>query len=369
MTTLSYCWSNLLHRPGRVILTAGGTALGIATIVALLAVSAGATQTAGKFVNLGRSEMGLFQNDAADPTTSVLPESLIGTLRRQSWVSNAMGLQLLVADVPGAPAAIVFGAEPTSFETQRLVFTQGHMVSSGNQVVLGDQLAPLVHKTVGDTIVIAHRPMRVVGIYHIGVSEQDSGAFIPLRTAQAITGHAQEVTTIVVKLAPGVRASTAQRLLARRFPGLLVITDPDEALRAGANGQLITKMTLVIVVLALLIGGISVMNTMLLSVVERRNEFALLSAVGFNGLQVARFVLTEGVISSVIGAAVGLVVGTLGAGLLVRALGADAFVSPDITAWVLGRALLIGILIGVVGGLYPAWRAAHVSPLRVLAQQ
>jgi putative ABC transport system permease protein len=369
MTALTQTISNLRHRPGRMMLTAAGTALGIATIVALLAVSAGATQTAGKFIDLGRSELGLFQKDAADPTTSVLPESLITTLRRQSWVADTMGLQLLVQDIPSSPAAVVFGAQPNSFETQRLVFTQGRMVTGGNEIVLGDQLAPSLHKAVGDTVVIAHRQLRVVGIYHIGVSEQDSGAFIPLSTAQAISGHAGEVTTIVVKLAPGVRSTTAKRLIASRFPGLLVISDPDEALRAGANGQLISKMSLVIVVLALLIGGISVMNTMLLSVVERRNEFALLSAVGFSGVQVARLVLTEGVIVSVIGAAVGLVVGSLGAGLLVRLLGAEAFVSPDITAWVLGRALLIGILIGVVGGLYPAWRAAHVSPLRVLAQQ
>ena len=369
MTALAHSVSNLRHRPGRVLLTAAGTALGIATIVALLAVSAGATQTAGRFINLGRSDLGLFQRDAADPTTSVLPQSMIATLRRQSWVSDVMGLQLLVEEVPGQPAAILFGAAPNSFETQRMVFTQGRMVGSGNEVALGDDLAPELHETVGDTVLIAHRRMRVVGIYHIGVSEQDSGAFIPLSTAQAISGHAQEVTSIVIKLAPGVRSSTAKRLLASRFPGLLVISDPDEALRAGANGQLISKMSLVIVVLALLIGGISVMNTMLLSVVERRNEFALLSAVGFSGLQVARLVLTEGVIISMIGAAVGLVLGTVGAGLLVGALGARAFVSPDVTAWVLGRALLIGILIGVVGGLYPAWRAAHVSPLRVLSQQ
>ena len=147
-----------------------------------------------------------------------------------------------------------------------------------------------------------------------------------------------------------------------------MIADADEALRAGANGQLIANMTLVIVVLALLIGGIGVMNTMLMSVIERRSEFALLSAVGWSGAQIATLVLTEGVIVSILGAAAGLVIGTIGAQLLVHALGAAAFVSPDVTAWVLGRALLIGILIGVLGGLYPAWRAAHVSPARALAR-
>jgi len=368
MTALIQTLASLRHRPARGFLTALGTALGIGTIVALLAVSAGATQTAGNFIRLGPGELGLFQKDASDPTTSVLPESLITSLRHQTWVSAAQGLALLVGQLNPAPGAVVFGAEPNGFETGRMVFVAGHTYTGPNQIVLGDQLAPQLHARVGDTVTVAHRRMQVVGIYHLGISEQDQGAFIPLATAQAITGHTGEVTTIAVKVAPGMRLATADRLISRRFPGLLVITDPDEALRAGANGQLIQNVTLVIVVLALLIGGIGVMNTMLMSVVERRTEFALLSAVGWSGPQVAGLVLTEGLIVSIVGAGLGMLIGILGAQLLIHALGAAAFVSPRVTAWVLGRALLIGILIGVLGGLYPAWRAAHLSPARTLAQ-
>lgn len=369
MIGLRQTLSSLRHRPGRAVLTALGTALGIGTIVALLAVSAGATQTAGKFVHLGRSDLGLFQKDAADPTTSVLPESLVTSLRRQPWVANAMGLQLLVSDIPGNLGAVVYGANANGFELGRMVFSSGHIYNGPNQIVIGDELAPQLHAHVGDTVTIAGRRLRVVGIYHIGVLLQDTGAFIPLSTAQAISGHTGEVTSVVVKLAPGTKSSVAQRTIAKRFPGLLVIGDADEALRAGANGQLLANLTLVIVVLALLIGGIGVMNTMLMSVIERRTEFALLSAIGWSGSQIASLVLTEGLIVSILGAAAGLVIGSIGAMLLIHALGAAAFVSPDITAWVLGRALLIGILIGVLGGLYPAWRAAHVSPARALAQQ
>jgi putative ABC transport system permease protein len=368
VATLTQTLTSLRHRPGRAFLTGLGTALGIGTIVALLAVSAGATQTAGAFVHLGRSDLGLFQQDAADPTTSVLSTSLIGALRREPSVADAMGLQLLVSDIAKSPSAVVFGAEPNSFETQRMVFSAGRMYSAPDQIVVGDELAPQLHAHVGGIVTVAHRRLHVVGIYHIGVSDQDSGAFVPLATAQAISGHLGEVTSIVVKLAVGTRPATAQRMIAKRFPGLMVIADADEALRAGANGQLIAHMTLVIVVLALLIGGIGVMNTMLMSVIERRTEFALLSAVGWSGPQVATLVLTEGMIVSILGAAVGVVIGTIGAQLLVHVLDAQAFVSPDVTAWVLGRALLIGILIGVLGGLYPAWRAAHLSPARALAQ-
>ena len=72
--------------------------------------------------------------------------------------------------------------------------------------------------------------------------------------------------------------------------------------------------------------------------------------------------------TTIIGAAIGIVLGIFWARLLVDALGAQAFISPQITAWDIGRALLVGILVGVLAGLYPAWRAAHLSPARVLAQ-
>ena len=130
MTALRQTLSSLRHRPGRAFLTALGTALGIGTIVALLAVSAGATQTAGQFEHLGRSDLGLFQKDAADPTTSVLSQSLIGSLRRQRWVADAMGLQLLIGDIPKDPGAIVFGANPDSFETGRMVFSAGNQLTA-----------------------------------------------------------------------------------------------------------------------------------------------------------------------------------------------------------------------------------------------
>ena len=77
MTALRPVFANLRRRPGRTLLTALGTALGIATIVALLAVADGAKRSAGGLVHLGDSDLGLFQKNAADPTTSVLPLSLV----------------------------------------------------------------------------------------------------------------------------------------------------------------------------------------------------------------------------------------------------------------------------------------------------
>ncbi|HEY2654913.1 MAG TPA: ABC transporter permease [Solirubrobacteraceae bacterium] len=369
MTAISQTLASLRHRPLRTFLTSLGTALGIATIVALLAVAGGAQRSAGRFLDLGASDLGLFQSDAADPTTSILPISLVSRLRASPGIADATPLILLVQKMRASPGAIIFGADRHGFLSRRLVFTSGRMFYRANQIVIGDTLASQLHLKPGASVKVGHRRLLVTGTYHIGVAFQDTGAFIPLATAQAISGRQGETTTIAVKLSGGTRPAAARRIITHRFPGITVIADGQEAARAGASAELLSKAALVIAVLALLIGGIGVMNTMLMSVIERRTEFALLAAVGWSGPQIATRVVIEGVVTTVIGAALGLLLGTIGAHFLVRALGAQLFVSPDVTAWVLGRALLVGVLLGLLGGLYPAWRAARVSPAQVLAQR
>ncbi|WP_249010030.1 ABC transporter permease [Conexibacter sp. DBS9H8] len=357
----------LQRRPLRTFLTALGTALGIATIVALLAVADGAKRSAGEFFHLGASDLGLFQADAADPTTSVLPLSLGHTLLATPGITGISPILLMIEDIPSQLGAVVYGVEPHTFLTDRMVFLSGHMFAGRNQVAVGNLLAQTMHLRVGSALVIAHHRFTVSGIFHIGVSIQDTGAFIPLATAQAITDKPGETTTFAVRLGIGTRPQVERARLKRRFPGLIVIADGEEAPRAGANAALLAKAATVIAVLAIIIGGIGVMNTMLMSVIERRSEFALLSAVGWSGRQIAIRVLIEGVLTTILGTALGLLLGVIGAGLLVHVLGAGEFVTPDVTAWDLGDALLVGVLLGVLGGLYPAWRAARVSPAQVLA--
>jgi len=369
MTTIAQTLATLRRRPMRTFLTALGTALGIATIVALLAVAGGAQRSASHLLNLGPGDVGLFQKDAADLTTSVLPTSLVPRVQRTPGIANATPMLLMTGDVRHQPGTIVFGAQAPTFVTRAYVFSSGGIFTAPHQAIVGSDLAATMHLKVGDPFVVSGQKFTISGIYHIGVAEQDNGAVIPLATAQAIMGREGEATTFAVHLDPTVSLTTATRTIMKRFPGMLVVGTPGEAARAGANTQLLSKVALVIAVLALIIGGIGVMNTMLMAVIERRSEFALLSAVGWSGPQIATRVIVEGIATAVLGAGIGLLLGTVGAQLLVNALGAGGFVAPDVTAWDLGRALLVGVLLGVLGGLYPAWRASHLSPAQVLASR
>jgi putative ABC transport system permease protein len=360
--------NNLIRRSGRTFLTALGVGLGVATIVALLSVSDGLTQTAAGFAHLGGADLGIFQSGVSDPTESLLPTALTAQVRRNPDVGRVTPLLLIVGKVRDDPGAFVFGMDPRGFAWRQLVFVAGGP-PSGTQIAVGDSAASALHARPGSAVVLEGRRLRVSGIFHSGQTEEDTGGVLRLAAAQAIAGvGSDEVTTFAVELAPNVSSSAASASIERQFPHTLVIANPSEAARAGANSMLIHNATLVIVILALIIGAISVTNTMAMSVLERQGELALLSTIGWSDARVATLVIGEGIGVSVLGAAIGLVLGVLGSLLLVDIMGVGAFVSPSITAWGLGRGLLVGVLIGVLGGLYPAWRITRMAPLRGLAR-
>jgi putative ABC transport system permease protein len=360
--------TNLLRRSARTLFTASGIAVGVATIVALLSFTQGLKDTAAGFVHLGGSDLGVFQANVSEPTASVLPASIVGRLASRPQVARATPLLLIVEAVKADPAAIVFGADPNGFFTQSLVITAGGRAPAGAQdALVGDRLAAQLHLRPGGVLAVKGHTYRIAGIYHSGILFEDSGAVLSLAAAQRLTGRLGEETDVVVELAPGRRASTAARSIERAFLGTQVITDPQQALRAAASSTLISKAILVIVVIALIVGAISVANTMAMSIIERQGELGLLSTVGWSPARVASLILGEGIAVSTLGAAAGLLLGVIGSGLLVGALGVSAYVSPSVTAWGLGRGLLVGVAIGVLGGIYPAWRVTRMTPLRALS--
>ncbi len=359
--------ANLRRRRARTFLTAAGIAVGVAAIVALLALSAGLNRTAGQLVHLGRADLGLFQRDAGDPTSSVLPLSLLRRIRAQPEIVDGTPIQLVVGGVPHAPGAIVFGLDHSGFVAQRLVLTAGRAASRG-RVVVGDLLARQIHLKPGATLRIGDRVFDVSGVYHSGIAYEDTGVIATLSDAQALAGRTpEEVTTFAVRLAPQTTVENARRELARAFPGLSAISDPSEVIRAGANSVLISKAVLLIVVLALIIGTLAVANTMLAAVLERRRELALLATIGWSGRQLGGLVLGEAVAVSLLGTGGGLLLGLAASKLLPGALGLGAFISPVLTAWALGRATLIGVTIGALGAMYPIWRVTRMRSAVALA--
>ncbi len=357
--------TDLRRHQARTAFTAFGIAVGVGMVVALLAFTNGLTRTAGQLVHLGGSDLGVFQANVSDPTASILPASLVARLASRSDVARATPLILMSDSISADPASIVFGADPAGFFSQSLVVTSGQRPATG-QLLVGDRLASMLHLEPGDSLSVKGRSLRIAGIYHSGILFEDIGAVLDLATAQQLDGMSGEETDVVIQLATNATASATAAAITRSIPGLQTITDTQQALRAGANGLLISKAILVIAVVALLVGALSVANTMAMSIAERQTELGLLSTVGWAPWRVGTLVLGEGIVVSVLGAGVGLLLGVFGGSALVNVLGVGAYITPSVTAWVLGRGLLVGFAIGVFGGIFPAWRVTQMKPLRAI---
>jgi putative ABC transport system permease protein len=275
-------------------------------------------------------------------------------------VADAAPVAVTSTELQGEPV-LVFGVPQESFVLRRLVVVGGRRPGAGEAMV-GDAVAREHGLASGDTIAVKGRSFLVAGIYHAGVPFEDQGAALPLAAVERIRGRPGDATTIAVKVSAGTRASELGDRLGRAFPGTVSISQPGQVARIDTNSLLIRKAAVVFAALALLIGGIAVMNTMLMAVFERRSEFALLLAVGWPRRLVAQLVLREGVVLGLGGAVVGLALGAATCDLMVRAFGASALVSPRITASTLAVAVLVAAVTGTAGSLYPAW---WVTRLRV----
>ncbi len=357
---------DLRRHPARTVLTGLGIAIGVATIVALLALSAGIDRSAAGLINLGGAELGMFQGGVGELTASSLPESLVPRVRRQPGVADADPIAVATGELPKEPSFLVFGVEPDGFVVHSLVFIAGRPPRGAREAVIGDGAARQLGLDVGGRLRLSVGSFRIVGIYHAGVQFEDQGAALPLAVVERIRGRPGDVTTIAVKIARGARASQVGDQLGRTFPGTVAISQPGQVARVDTNSLLVRKSATLFVALALIIGGIAVMNTMLMAVFERKSEFALLLAVGWPRRLVAQLVLGEGLVLSLGGALVGVALGIAGGELLVRAFGASTLVSPQFTLWTLARAFLVAGAMGTVGSLYPAWWVTRLVPAQSL---
>ena len=209
---------------------------------------------------------------------------------------------------------MVFGARSQDFFAQRLVYTAGRAGPGQARDRGGRRAGPGAEASVSAARWRSRsRRLRVAGIYHAGIFFEDRRrGHATWARRRRLEGRRGEATTIAVQLSPRFRAKVAAAEPRSRLPRHPIIGNPDDAVRAGANSVLLGKGEFLIAVLALIVGGIGVTNTMLMAVLERQSEFALLATVGFSRRQVASLVLGEGIAVSLIGAAIGLVLGTAG---------------------------------------------------------
>jgi putative ABC transport system permease protein len=363
MTWAGLVLRNLLRRPVRTGLTAAGVALGVGLIVALLSIANGAKQTADELIHVGRADFGVFQAGTSDLTRSVLPQSLGAQLGREPGVAAVAPILLY-----NTRSLLVFGYEPGGFPARRMVVVSGGR-AHGDQALVGDGAAHSLGLRARGELRLGKQSFPIAGVYHSGDAFVDNGAVLPLAAAQRLASRPHEVTTFGITAEPAVRPKQVASRIERDFPNTIAITEPGQAVRIDTSSRLIFTTGWIVSLLALIVGGIAVTNTMAMSVFERVREIGILRAVGWPVFRIGALLVCEALGICLLALAVGLALGYAAAELFTSGGDAASLLEPDFTAGVFAWGLAFALGVGVIGAVYPTWRATRLTPIDALRRE
>jgi putative ABC transport system permease protein len=359
---------NLLRRKARTALTVAGVAIGVGLIVALLSITAGVKKTANELIHVGRSDFGLFQQGASDLTRSVLPQSMVAKVKSEPGVADAAQIFIRVGSVEGQDEFLLFGFGSGEFADRRNVVIAGRR-AHGREAMLGDEAAKELRLGPGDLLHVGKRTFPIAGVYHSGDRFVDLSAILPLPIVQSLAQRPHEITTIGVTVEPGANPKDVAKRLEAAFPGVTAIVEPGQAVRIDTSSRLLVTAGWIFSLLALIIGGIGVTNTMAMSVFERVREIGIMRAVGWTSKRIAALIVSEALGICLLALGLGLLGGWAAAVLLTEHSSLSTLTQADFTGGVFAWGLAFALGVGLLGALYPAWRAVTLTPIEALRRE
>jgi len=381
---LRMAFRNLSGNPFRTFLTMLGVIIGVASVIALVAVGQGATARVTEQIQ------GLGSNLIA---VNVVGRGSQTSLRLQDvedW-ANLPGIAAVAPEVLGqatvkagtsSVSVPLEGVTPEFAQVRNLAVAEGRFIadldlSARNRVVLlGANTAKQLFGTfdpLGQEVTLNGTMFTVVGVLApkgttLGASNDDR-VLIPLTTAERFL-QSRGVRTVYVQAASSeevrVAVDSLRRELLRTFRGdensFSIFTQEDVLRTIGSVSQTLSLMLGGIAGISLLVGGIGIMNIMLVSVSERTKEIGLRKAIGARRSQILVQFLLESLVLSLVGGFFG-VLGGFGIGALLERV----LHIPVLISWsVIGVATLFSLVVGLVFGILPALRAANLDPIVAL---
>jgi putative ABC transport system permease protein len=383
----------------RSMLTMLGIIIGVGAVIAMVAIGNGAQKevqdriaamgTNLLYVSAGSLNKGGTRTGAG-ATQTLVSSDITAILREAPAVASAApssssSIQLVYGNQNWATT--VTGTEPQYFDIRAwpmargASFTDDDVRTAANVAVIGDTVRENLFGNadpLGQTIRAGNLPFTVVGVLTAkGTSgmggDQDDGIYVPVTTLQKkITGQ-DWLRNIMVSAKSQQESYAAQEQITqilrdrhRIAPGqpddFTIRNLADVAELADQSAQVMTMLLASIAGVSLIVGGIGIMNIMLVSVTERTREIGVRVAIGATEQDVQRQFLLEAVVLSLLGGAVGILVG----------IGSSVFItyvlhwSVSVSTLAIGAAVLFSTTIGIAFGYYPARKAARLDPIEAL---
>ena len=390
ITKIQVAYKNLLRKRVRSLLTLVGIALSSWVLVSLLGFNNGYKTALSKDIdNMGFQLMIMAKGCPYEAATMMLKggtglkymkESIIGEVAKEPEVEKTTPILMAAAFDPNkgesGGVAVYFGVDPKTFSEMKpfFKFRKGAWFREENayEAVMGYEAAELEQREVGDMILIPGKNVqfKVVGILERTGTQDDGTIFVPLKTAQKVFGKPDEITTLGIKVKKGVDSARLEERLYQlqdvQVVSMAQVKDTIMKLISTAK-----VMVLSIALIAILIAMVGVINTILTSVWERFQEIGILKTIGAMPWDIFKLIWIETLILCTTGGVLGVILALILARVTDVVIRSVLPYAPGGGLVLIDLELvlitLVGIMgIGLVSGIYPAWKAGRIRPLEAI---
>jgi putative ABC transport system permease protein len=369
MNLAGLAFRNLRRRPLRTALTIVGIALAVGSALALVALSRSIEDSTREGVDEHGADLTVTQKGAPDLFGGFLSEDLTARLAGIRGVARVAGELFLFAPTERDRQVLVSGWTGTSSFWNNVPLRDGRLPNPGERGValLGDLTADAMGKSVNDQIDILGEKFRVIGITNYSAMVNRGTMIVPLADLQEATYRRGQVSMFYVGLQRGAQPAEIDRVKQEIGAlGKVAVSMSSEMLQNDRNFAILKAVSLSISIIALIMGVVSVLNTLLMTVQERTREIGIVSAIGWSDARIMTSIVVEGLMMCVLGCAFGVVLGYMAAFLFPLIPTVGDYISFKPTLGLIIPTLLAALALCTIGSLYPAWRATRMTPAEAL---
>ena len=385
MTFLRIAFKNLLRHRIRSLLTLAGIATSVAVLFSIISFNRGFEKGLSREIERTGIHFMVVPSGCAHEVASlvlhgaVIPKFL--SLEVMEKIRGISGIDLvspvLVSQLPNPErdrVDLIYEMDMSQIKKLKPAWKiKGAVPAQDDEMIVGSEISGHDKIKIGDVVNYSRvkRSFRVSGILEKTGGQDDAFIYMPIKAAQEIFKKPQGATAIGVKVLDPEQLVRITEELSQKVPGIQIVTMGQVISSLSNLANSAKALSLSFAAIAVLISAAGVMNSILMAIFERTQEIGMMRAIGASRLDVFRIIIKETILLTTAGGIAGIIAANAGSGIIELFVRRSMPYVPSgsmitFEPWLAAACIIFSVLIGIVSGIYPAWKASRIAPVEAI---